>query len=462
MGKKLFSKYVIRRQLRSIQDYVKVFLAIQSGLDRQVELRLLARPVSHGHEDFSRFQSEFKALAQLDHPHIIRVFDVGYTKTRIYYTTEYRQSISLEQLLTKIGAPLTRHEITEVALAIGSALQHIHSQDLLHRNLTTETVFYDLDNQRPYIADFSLLKQLEAVSLPAGTSVKRFVSIPTPELFAGIPFDQLTDLYLFGALLYRLATNRHPFPAPEKLAQLQPETVFEVKRPTIHNTRLSARWEGLILKLLAPKREERFQSAKEFLQELESQKLAMDAESLINRQRSEILQNIREKIEDEEGSNDKEQTETEEREPLSERVAANAKELVGIVPGGFKTIGAAIGAFIITLILISILLQPGPVQPRRTGRANLELRMSRQEAEDALLKITATLKYSGIPERVFLQKWAVLRAYTLALPETERSKVLTYGSVLAIKLKFYRDPGGATDDLKAALKKCDTYIKQKK
>ena len=461
MGKKLFSKYVIRRQLRSIQDYVKVFLAIQSGLDRQVELRLLARPVSHGHEDFSRFQSEFKALAQLDHPHIIRVFDVGYTKTRIYYTTEYRQSISLEQLLAKIGAPLTRHEITEVALAIGSALDHIHSQDLLHRNLTTETVFYDLDNQRPYIADFSLLKQLEAVSLPAGTSVKRFVSIPTPELFAGEPFDQLTDLYLFGALLYRLATNRHPFPTPDKVAQLQPDAVFDVKRPTIHNQRLSARWEGLILKLLAPNREERFQSAKEFLAELQSQKMAMDAESLINRQRSEILQNIRDKIKDDQDEDDQDEDESE-RESLGEKLTVGAKELIELVPGGMKTIGATLCAFIVTIVVISLLLQPGPVQPRNPRRANLDLRMSRQEAEDALLKITATLKYSGIPERVFLQKWAVLRAYILALPEKERSKVLSYGSVLAIKLKFYRDPGGATEELKAALKKCDAYIKQKK
>ena len=461
MGKKLFSKYVIRRQLRSIQDYVKVFLAIQSGLDRQVELRLLARPVSHGHEDFARFQSEFKALAQLDHPNIIRVFDVGYTKSRIYYTTEYRKSISLEQLLTKVGAPLTRHEITEVALAIGSALAHIHSLDLLHRNLTTETVFYDLDNQRPYIADFSLLKQLESVSLPVGTSVKRFVTIPTPELYEGIPFDRLTDLYLFGALLYRLATNRNPFPPPDKVAQLQPDTVFEVKRPTSYNQRLSARWERLIMKLLARKREERFQSAKEFLDELESHKTAMDAESLINRQRSEILQNLRDKMKDEK-EDDPEVEELDDDESLGERMFGAAKELIAVVPGGLKTIGAAIGALMASLLLIAMILEPNPVQPSMPKRPDINIRMSRHDAEEALLKITATLDYSGIPERFFLQKWAILRAYILSLPDGEKNKVISYGNVLAIKLKFYRDPTGATEDLKAAFNKCDTYIKDNK
>ncbi len=461
MGKKLFSKYVIRRQLRTVQDYIKVYLAIQSGLDRQVELRMLARPVTHGHEDFSRFQSEFKALAQLDHPNIIRVFDVGYTNSRIFYTTEYRQAISLEQLLAKVGSPLTRHEISEVAQAIGSALAHIHELDLLHRNITTDTVFYDLDNQRPYIADFSLLKQLESVSLPVGTSVKRFVTVPTPELFDGVHFDHLTDLYLFGAMLYRLATNRHPFPPPEQVAQLQPDTIFEISPPTKYNPRLSARWERLILRLLARKREDRFQSAKQFLEELESHKMAMDAESLINRQRSEILQNVRDKLEAE--ADDEEEVVVEPEEPkesIALKINDSAAEILAVIPGGIKTVAAVLGAFTLFCLLIVFMPENKPVKRRRhRGRVDLNLKMTRKEAETALVKIAAALPYSGIPEHTFLKKWAVIKAYVRTLTPEEQKKVLSYSALLAIKLRFYRDPAGATDDLKDAISRCEKYIK---
>ena len=173
MGTKLLKKYVVKAQLRTVGNYMRVFRATQVGLDRDIELRVLDRSPAHSKETFKRFKREFVTLARLDHPNIARLLDFGLTANHIYYTTDFRRSIPLEDLLLKVGAPLKTDELVEVGLALSSALAHIHEQGLLHNNISTSSVFYDLDNARPYIAEFSLMKDLEgSLSLTANEPVR--------------------------------------------------------------------------------------------------------------------------------------------------------------------------------------------------------------------------------------------------------------------------------------------------
>lgn len=478
MTQQLFKKYVVKRQLRSVGGYMTVFLAGQAGLERDVELRLLNRPVAHDTREFKQFRREFRSLARLDHPNIARVLDVGYTKTRIFYTTDYRNAVSLEDLLQRIGGPMTRLEILEVAASIGDALAHIHEKQLLHRNITTGTVFFDLDNQRPYVAEFSLVKDLEATSFPAGALVKSSASalIPTPEALEGTPFDALTDLFLFGAMLYRLATFADPFPVPSGPQSLSPRELFRITPPSSVNVNLSKRLEELILKLLEPERGKRFQSAREFLKALAGLRPAMDAESLINRERKDILQGIRQTMRmdsPDSGTRDRPTAGTAPPQrrgfPGATSILMEGKSLIrqlkarkdgfgGLAAGLFLL--AAVGALGLAWWSSSMASGAGDAPPLPAPAAEAPPSPARRaELEDEILRITATLKYKQIGEEIFLDRWKLLKAYVMALPEERQAAVLPYSRLLAIKLRFLRDPVGAGEELVEAYRACERAIK---
>jgi len=490
MAKKLFKKYVILRELRTVGGYMRVFLAKQAGLDRSVELRLLNRPRDHDGKTFARFKRECKTLAKLDHPSIARVLDTGYTETRLFYTTEYRNAVSLEDLLQQVGEPFKRQEVLEVAAAVGSALVHLHANQILHRNISTRSVFFDVDNDRPYISEFAMAKDLEASSFPAGTNFSTVVSTPTPELIEGIPYDHLTDLFLCGAMLYRLATFTDPFPAIQEANQLNPDVLFDIMPPSGHNSYLPQRFDKLIMRLLQPKREDRFQSAQELCDALGQKSRLMDAQSLIQRERKELLQGIRTTMrlkrpddlsapalgtadaEDAEQGEDgaPEQTEKARRKSLlgKSAIIAEGRALVAAMRGSSdsSSIILAIVGMIAAVAMIglayfsgTLMDSPGRVRPP-DGRERLVAKQHNSgDLEERVLKIAGNFTYSKVTEHNFLDRWKLIKAYSLALPQKIRRKVVPYSKLLSIKLKFYSDPVGAAADLEEAFLSCDKFIK---
>ena len=269
-----FQKYVISRKLRSVGAYLDVFLAKQPGLDREVELRILGSDVSEDSSDFKRFQREFRLLAQLDHPGIIQLLDMGCHGNRLYYVTVYRNAKSLEQLMKETEAPFSVREVVTIGLVVGDAVRHMHAHGLLHRNLSTHTIHYDLDNLRPYIADFITLKDKEDPGLSKSEVPFVYDSFFTPEQIFNRPIDHRTDLYLLGVTLYRLLTMQVPF---EKKALLRSdlEAAFAVRPPTTLNDKVPVDLELVIMRLLETEPENRFHDAQEFLSALEAVRDAM-------------------------------------------------------------------------------------------------------------------------------------------------------------------------------------------
>jgi len=201
-----FQKYKIVRKLRSVGAYLDVYLAEQPGLGRAVELRVLCQPVSADSSDYQRFQREYKLLAKLDHPGIIKILDLGQHANRLYYVTTYRKAISLEDLLKETETPFEVTEAIAIGLNIGDAVRHMHAHKLLHRNISTHTIFYDLDNLRAYIADFATLKGDEDGALSKSEIPFVFDSFFTPEQLYNHPTDRRTDLYLIG-VMFRVHWN---------------------------------------------------------------------------------------------------------------------------------------------------------------------------------------------------------------------------------------------------------------
>jgi len=268
-GHAKFQKYVIKEKLRSVGTYMDVYLAQQPGLERDVELRILSRTVDDDSSDYRRFQREFRLLARLDHPGIIKILDLGCHAQRLYYITTYRNAKSVEQLLVETDMPFSVKDVVTIGLIIGDAIRHMHINGLLHRNVSTHTIFYDLDNLRPYIADFVTLKADSDGSLSRSEIPFVYDSFFTPEQIFNRPIDKRTDLYLLGAAMYRLLTMKVPF---EKKALLRSdlEAAFAVEPPTACNDKVPVGLEVVIMKLLEVEADNRYQDCDEFLVALEA------------------------------------------------------------------------------------------------------------------------------------------------------------------------------------------------
>lgn len=189
-----------------------VYLASQVGLNRDVALKMVLAGAHASKNQLARFEAEAKAVAKLQHPNIVQVFDVGKQDGLPYFSLEFVDGMPLDQRLG--GKPLPPREAAQIVEKICRAMQYAHDQGILHRDLKPANILLTKDGQ-PKVTDFGLAKQLEdedSSATKAGT-IMGTPSYMSPEQAQGL-VDELTpasDQYSLGAMLYELLTGRPPF-----------------------------------------------------------------------------------------------------------------------------------------------------------------------------------------------------------------------------------------------------------
>lgn len=259
------SKYKVLRPLRSLPGNVTVFEAEQMALRRKVEIRVLNQFVGKDSDTYLRFEREFKTIAQLDHPHVVKIFDWGLSDDKIYYVAERRPALALDDLIQQEKGPSLADSFL-LASQIASALQYLHDQDLIHRDLGLASVYWAPQKKVAFIAHFTMVKNLKLENLTA-KGVGHVAPLAfTPELATGDEIDERTDIFLLGSLLYQLVTGEEPIPAQHVLGN--PEADFQVVPPTRKRPDLEARVDELIMPALARDPAARPQNAGEYGREL--------------------------------------------------------------------------------------------------------------------------------------------------------------------------------------------------
>ena len=265
MGKSLrVGKYVPKRKLRQVADFYTVYEATQVGLQRSVQLRILTTDLDEDATAHARFTYQFKSLAQLDHPGILRVHDIGVYEGGLFFVTDHRDSSSLRELLTTKGR-FDSEFLLETTKSLARALAYLHGRGILHRDLRLDTVAYDRETESVYIDDFSLVRNfnLKALSQIGIREMLPFVRVPELEL--SIPFDEKTDLYLLGKLLYEAAKAEPLLP----LSREDLTTPGKLAAPEIHGTDLPEDFIRVIQRCLEPHPLKRYRSAEELLGDLD-------------------------------------------------------------------------------------------------------------------------------------------------------------------------------------------------
>ena len=187
-----------------------VYQARQADLDRIVAVKmLLSGPHAQAH-DLEYFRREAEAVARLQHPHIVQVFDVGEHEGQPYFSLEYLPGGSLNKQLA--GTPQPPQSAAALIVTLARALHHAHERGVVHRDLKPGNILLTTDGT-PKITDFGLAKRLDNQSHTVTGAVLGTPSYMAPEQAAGDSrrIGAAADIYGLGAILYELLTGRPPF-----------------------------------------------------------------------------------------------------------------------------------------------------------------------------------------------------------------------------------------------------------
>jgi Protein kinase domain/FHA domain len=252
-----------------------VFHATDTKDNRDVALKVLLPEFAKSEEEVQRFIRAMKTVLPLKHPNLIGVYGAGKTGPYCWVAMEYVAGENLTQVIQRIGVAgmLDWRHAFRAAVQIGRALQYAHEQQIIHRNVTPKNILRDATNQDVKLGDLMKAKALEGVLAQQITRPGELIGDVTymsPERTRGTTdIDGRADLYGLGATCYALLTGRPPFEGASLVERITRIRQDAPVKPTKYQMSIPSAFEGVILKLLAKRPEDRYQTAAEMLKELE-------------------------------------------------------------------------------------------------------------------------------------------------------------------------------------------------
>jgi len=217
---------------------------------------------------FSRFQREAEIGKKLNHPNILKFYDVP-EQSRPYIATEFLEGRTLNEILNEVK-PLPVGDAVQIASQICDALQHMHENGIVHRDLKPHNVMICEDG-RLCIIDFGIAKSAESrritfvgFSPPMGTP-----DYMAPEQVKGRRGDARTDIYALGAMLYEMTTGTMPFEGPNPFVVMNARVSGDPVAPRKRNPDIPAEVEEIILHAMDRDPRHRFESAARMKAELD-------------------------------------------------------------------------------------------------------------------------------------------------------------------------------------------------
>jgi len=246
-----------------------VYKARQLSLNRVVALKMILAGQLASPEEVERFRSEAKAAANLQHPNIVAIHEVGECEGQPFFSMEYVEGQSLRDILRQ--GPLTAQRAAQYVKTIAEAIHYAHQQGTLHRDLKPANVLIDRSDQ-PRITDFGLAKQVAGGSTLTGTGqVLGTPSYMPPEQAAGNRGDvgPASDVYALGAILYELITGRPPFHGETPTETLLQVVNSEPASVRLLNPKVARDLETICLKCLQKEPRKRYPSAEALARDLD-------------------------------------------------------------------------------------------------------------------------------------------------------------------------------------------------
>ena len=219
---------------------------------------------------FTRFQHEEEIGLKLNHPFILKFIPVEGSKSRPYIVTEYLRGCTLAHLLNAMS-PLPEPDARKIASLLCEALQYLHNQGVVHRDLKPQNVMIGCDGTIRLL-DFGLAKsaELRRVTFAGCTPVLGTPDYMAPEQVKGKRGDARTDIYSLGAMLYEMLTGSTPFAGDNALAAMNARVLGDPEPLRKLNPSISPQAEEIVLHAMEREPAQRFPSATGLQAELDN------------------------------------------------------------------------------------------------------------------------------------------------------------------------------------------------
>jgi predicted ATPase len=246
-----------------------VFRAVDTATEESVALKLLtSASVTKDAAEIERFRREGEALRVLDHPNIVKVFDLFQDGDRHYLVMELVEGGSLEAML-RLGSPLPVERVLALGLDLSDALSRVHHLDIVHRDIKPANVLIAPDGT-PRLSDFGVAIMAGRERLSASNGIVGTLDYLSPETVTGANVDARSDIWSFGVLLYELLTGRRPFGGEHAGATLN--AILTAPPPDLEQARSDCPTDlaDLVYRMLEKDPQRRIPSARRVGAELES------------------------------------------------------------------------------------------------------------------------------------------------------------------------------------------------
>jgi len=237
-----------------------VYRARHTGLNRLAALKILRPNFARRHVSYiERFLKEARIVAQMKHPNIVEVYDVGEDQGLYYIAMEYVTGGSLADRLKNLGN-LWEEEALKVALDVAAALVSAHSLGLVHLDIKPDNIML-ADAGRGKLSDFGLAGEMELAGLPAGDKIRGTAPYMSPEQARNESLDERSDIYSLGMTLFRMLSGKLPYAGSSSEVRKQQASKSRVPRVRAMMPEISRETDALVWKMVRKNRLARYQSA---------------------------------------------------------------------------------------------------------------------------------------------------------------------------------------------------------
>lgn len=243
-----------------------VYRAKDNVLNRFVAVKILRDEFTTDEEFIKRFRSEAQAVASLNHPNIVGVYDVGNEGNLYYIVMELVQGKTLKEVIAEEGKLSWKWSIN-VAIQIASALETAHKNNIVHRDIKPHNIIITEEGVAK-VTDFGIAKAVSNSTITAFGTTIGSVHYFSPEHARGGFTDAKSDLYSLGVVMYEMVTGKVPFDADTPVSIALMHMQEKAIEPAILNTTIPNSVNKIIIKAMQKDANLRYQSASEMLKDL--------------------------------------------------------------------------------------------------------------------------------------------------------------------------------------------------
>jgi serine/threonine protein kinase len=248
-----------------------VYKGLDPDIEREVAVKtirvdtIVDGPVKE--EMLTRVSREAKAAGRLNHPNIITIYDVIRESDLTFIVMQYVDGQTLQTMIDS-GKAFSPQEVIGVIKPVAEALDYAHENGIVHRDIKPANILIDKSG-KPFLADFGVARLETSTMTGPGTTIGT-LSYMSPEQVMGKSADGRADFFALGVILYELLTGRKPFAGDNlstivyKIVHEEPQLITEIKQD------LPRGYEAVIQRALAKKPEDRYQTGREMIRDLEN------------------------------------------------------------------------------------------------------------------------------------------------------------------------------------------------